>query len=369
MSAVSRRLVLVALGAVAFGAAVAEAGPPPGRPGYLVTPSGFSVPVYGTQLVRGADGQMTTTCSRLSDAQIESLYSRSQTARALMASERQQTVKAAGVGFTIVYSDADGAGFKDPELGPVRTAAFEAVAAAWSNTLGGGVPIVIDVRMESDNPNLLASASPTDFVVGEDRVLPFSLAAQLANAAVNGGTSDIEVRFNPNHEWDYDLSGNAAQGKVSFVYTALHEVAHGLGFLSLFQPETGQVATPLPSPFDLLMNRSTADGNRLVNRAPADVMADVLSGDLYFAGPNAIQAGLASVRPLPMVKLYAPAEWEPGSSISHVDQETYSDPSVGLMRPNDVGGVGANVVDALTAAMLLDLGYPAPAPVLPAGNR
>lgn len=369
MSSLTRRLLSVVFGTAVLAAGAAEAGPADGRPGHIVTPSGFSVPVYGTQLVRGADGRMTTTCSRLSDAQIDSLYSRSQTARSMMASERQQMVKAAGVGFTIVYSDADGVGFKDPELGPVRTAAFEATAAAWSNALGGGIPIVIDVRMESDNPDLLATAGPSDYVIREDRVLPFALAAQILNTSVNGGATDIQARFNPNHNWDYDLSGNAAEGKVSFVYTALHEIAHGLGFLSLFEPETGRVATPLPGPFDFWMNRSTADGNRLVNRAPADVMADVLSGDLYFAGPIAIQASLASVRPLPMVKLYAPAAWEPASSISHVDQETYSDPSVGLMRPNDVGGVGANVVDALTAAILLDLGYPAPAPVLPAGGR
>ncbi len=354
-------LALLVAGPLAF-----AAGP---REGRWVTPSGFSVPVYGTQLVPGADGRLHASCGRLSQEQIEAAYGRSQTVRATMDREVRQAVQAAGVPFTVVYTDPDGAGFNDPVVGPVRKAAFEAVAAAWSNALGGAIPIVIDVRMETDDPNTLASASPTDWVIGEDRVIPLALAAQLNNASVNDGRSDLLVRFNPNHAWDYDLSGNAAPGMVSFVYTALHEVGHGLGFLSLFSHETGQVLTPLPSPFDLWMNRSQADGNRLTARAPEQVLEDLRSGDLYFAGPNAVQAGLASVRPLPLVKLYAPAEWEPGSSASHVDQETYSDPSVGLMRPSDVGGIGAGVVDALTAAVMLDLGYPAVAPVVASASR
>lgn len=358
--------VLLSLVLLAATSVASAEGP---RPGLWITPSGFSVPAYGRQLVRGADGSLHATCARLSQDQVDAVYGRSEVVRATMAVEDRVTVQGAGVPFTVVYTDPEGVGFNDPALGAVRRAGIEAVALAWSNVLGGTIPVVIDIAVQTDNPNVLASASPTDWAIGTDRVMPLALAAQVLNQSVNDGRSDLTVRVNPDHAWDYDLSGNAAPGMVSFVYTLLHEVAHGLGFLTLFSPETGQVLTPLPSPFDLHMNRSAADGNRLVARPPEQVLEDLRSSDLYFAGPLAAQAGLASVRPLPLVKLYAPAEWEPGSSASHVDQETYSDPSVGLMRPSDVGGIGASVVDALTAAVMLDLGYPAVAPVVASASR
>jgi hypothetical protein len=59
---------------------------------------------------------------------------------------------------------------------------------------------------------------------------------------------------------------------------------------------------------------------------------------------------------MPMVKLYAPDPYEPGSSISHVDQDTYSDIKTGLMTPSDFGS-GSDKIDILTLAIMKDLGY------------
>jgi len=350
-----RRLVLVTVGALALAALGGGAGAAGRGSGLYVTPSGFQVPMYGTYVATDPGGRVTTSCSRLSDDQIRSLYVSSETARATLAWAPRAVVQAAGMTFTIVYTDV-ASGFNDPERGAERRTALEATMRGWGNALGGSVPVVIEVKMETLAANLGASAGPTDFVIFDGRILPLSLAAQLRNAPVNGGRSDITARFNTAVDWDYNASGVAAAGKVSFIYTALHEVAHGLGFLSTFSQETGRLSAELPTPFDVWINRGSAAESRLVSRQPDQVKADVLSGDLFFAGPNAIRAGLASVRPLPMVKLYAPAVWEPGSSVSHVDQETYSDVSVGLMRPTDVGG-GTSVVDGLTTAMMSDLGY------------
>ncbi len=45
-----------------------------------------------------------------------------------------------------------------------------------------------------------------------------------------------------------------------------------------------------------------------------------------------------------------------GSSVAHLDQDTYSDVQVGLMTPNDFGP-GFDQVDILAAAIMRDLGY------------
>ena len=57
-----------------------------------------------------------------------------------------------------------------------------------------------------------------------------------------------------------------------------------------------------------------------------------------------------------MVKLYAPNPYEPGSSISHVDQDTYADFKTGLMAPQDFGS-GTDKIDILTLGIMEDMGY------------
>ncbi len=43
------------------------------------------------------------------------------------------------------------------------------------------------------------------------------------------------------------MNGAASGDRFSFVYTLMHEVAHGLGFIDSFDSETGQLANdPLP---------------------------------------------------------------------------------------------------------------------------
>ena len=97
------------------------------------------------------------------------------------------------------------------------------------------------------------------------------------------------------------------------------------------------------------------------------VERDLISEDLYFAGPNAVQASLVSIKPLPMVRLYAPDPYEYGSSISHLDQDTYANVLTGLMVPQDFGPDYA-YVDRLALAIMADVGYvtnPAAIPAAP----
>lgn len=329
-----------------------------GGPGVHVTPSGYRVPVYGMSFVRNTQGRPGTTCARLTAPQIEITRLGRSVARAFVDSYPRSSVRAAsGVTFEIVYTDAPGTGFLDAQEGAVLKRAMEASMAAWSAVLQGTVPIVVHARMEEgdDESALLASAAPIEFFAIDGRLVPSALAAQLTNAR-QSMDGDVEVVFNPTVDWDYAVNGVAAAGKASFVYVAIHEVAHGLGFLDSFSAETGALENPVPYPYDVFVNRGSSGRNPLTRQSVTQVLEALTSGDLFFAGPKSIEASRRSIRPLPMVKLYAPAEYEHGSSISHVDQDTYSDFKVGLMTPQDFGS-GTDKIDILTLAIMEDMGY------------
>ena len=353
-------VALVVLSAAPAATTAAEA--------YRITPSGYRLPVHGT--FAAADGS-GPTCRRLDARQIAaSDLGRLVRAQSVVAQSRA-TVRAASssaVSFVVLYADPAGTGFNDPVLGEKRRAAMTSALSAWSRVLVATVPITVEASFgSSGDEDLLASAAPTDFVAQNGLLVALSLASQRAGAPVNPRGADLSIEFGAEVDWDYVPDGVAPPGTFSFVYTAIHEIGHGLGFFDTFDADTGEVSNGLPTPYDIHINRGTAPGNLLVTRDASRVEQDLVSNDLYFAGPNAVQASLASIRPLPMVRLYAPDPYEYGSSISHLDQETYADVLTGLMVPQDFGPDYA-YVDRLALAIMADVGYvtnPAAIPAAP----
>lgn len=345
-----------AISSTLFSASAAGAQPA----GVHLTPSGYRVPVLGASIVRGIDGRAEVSCAELSEPQIAALRFGRTVSRALAARSPRSSVQAVGgATFEIIYTDPAGEGFSDPQLGTIRRQAMEATVRAWSAVLQGTVPIIIQARMEAPaDPasSLLASAGPVDFAPINGRLVPTALASQLSGRRTSTQAADIEVVVNPKVEWDYAVNGVAASGKSSFVYTMIHEVGHGLGYLSTFEPDTGALQNPLPTPFDVYVNRGSSRPNPLTSRSTGQVQEDLTSGDLFFSGPRATEASGRSIRPMPMIKLYAPDPYEPGSSTSHVDQDTYADFKVGLMTPKDFGS-GTDKIDILTLGILADMGY------------
>lgn len=205
---------------------------------------------------------------------------------------------------------------------------------------------------------LLAIAGPSEFWIHENKVVPSPLMWQILDGRfTNAGGSDITVNVNQDANWDYALNGVATEGRFSFVYTMLHELSHGLGFLDSFDIATGKVLNdPVPFLFDEFVNRGSARSNRVLDHASEERIRDMKSNDLFFNGVNASEASGRSFQPLPMVKLYAPDPYRKGASLAHVDQETYADIRTGLMTP--IGfGESTDKIDPLTLAILKDIGY------------
>lgn len=334
------------------------------RPGFHITRNGYRTPLMGMSQLRDASGARGTSCARLTADRIEASRFGRRVSRALQAISPQATVRGPGASFEVTYSDAIGAGFNDSMHGESRRRALEAAVAAWTKVIEGTVTIKVVAAMEDiddgdddENTAILAVAGPVEFWLRNDAAVPSALAWQLQKRRnADAEEADIEVVVNETADWDYALNGQAARGKTSFVYTLIHEIGHGLGFVDSFDVETGEFANSVPLIYDTFLNRGIGERRRLADRTGDQAIEDMQSGDLFFDGPNAIEASRRSIRPLPMIKLYAPDPYEPGSSISHVDMDTYADFKTGLMTPSDFGS-GTDKIDILTLAIMKDLGY------------
>lgn len=330
-----------------------------------LTRNGFRTPVFGVSQAKDANGKTVTTCAAVPGSQVEVLRFGRRVSRVMEASSPQAQVSTeGGATFVVTYTDAAGTGFQHPGEGGNRRAALEGALRSWSKVLRADQPIRVTASMYAiddgdDNPDtaILALASPTELWVLDNVGVPSALAWQMLGGVYENATdSDITVEVNDAVDWDYSLSGVGAGDRSSFIYTLMHEIAHGLGFIPSFDPETGKLLNdPLPFVYDKFVNRGSSRPNRVMDHAAEEQKRDYKSNDLFFNGEHANAASQQSVRPLPMIKLYAPDPFEPGSSIGHVDQNLYEDIRTGLMTP--YVGEGTDKIDPLTLAIMKDLGY------------
>ena len=337
------------------------------RPGFHLTPNGFRSQLYGVSQTRDANGKLVAGCEALNAPQVDAARFGRRVSRALAASDPQVVVQgpAGGGSFNVTYTDPRGSGFNDLVEGAARRAAFEAALASWSKAIEAPQTIRVNASMYEmddgdDDPSttLLAIGSPSEFWVHDNKTLvPSALALQLNGFRfANAGDVDIAIDVNDQAPWDYSVNSTAFSDRVSLVYTVMHELAHGLGFIDSFDSETGLPANdPLPFVFDEFVNRGSARRNPVISHTPDAMLGDITSKDLFFNGPIATVVSRLAGRSAPMLKLYAPDPYAMGSSISHFDQDTYEASGTVLMTPFLVGS--GNKIDSQTLAVMKDLGY------------
>jgi hypothetical protein len=169
-------------------------------------------------------------------------------------------------------------------LGEQRMIALQYAAERWEAALDSDVPVVVDVTFSDQGcaatNTTLAHAAATTAVAGRrgslldpERFYPVALANSIVGEDVFPSGADIDAIFNSAIDsgacrdlfggWYYGLDGLGDSGR-DLVQSALHELAHGLGFASFVDPETG---VPLEGRidvfsshlFDLDLQRSWAD--------------------------------------------------------------------------------------------------------------
>lgn len=219
-------------------------------------------------------------------------------------------------------------------------AAIEKAVSIWKTLIVSNIPIKINVTWTSMASTTLAvSGAETvyrDFTNAPKKSVWYigPLAEALANKDLNSGGTDITVGLNSSINWYYGTDGKPTSGKYDLVTVALHEIAHGLGFVCTFsinssnslQGQWGQSGYPYI--YETFIQDSQK--RRLVNTAifgnpSADLKTYLTNDALYF--------GLSNTTNYP--RIYAPSTFTKGGSISHLNENSYAAGTANaLMSPN-----------------------------------
>ncbi len=167
----------------------------------------------------------------------------------------------------------------------------------------------------------------------------------------NGVAADGEITWNFANPWAF---GNTVSNtEYDFDSTAMHELLHTFGFLSNVDNAGSNTG-----------NNWTMFDSFIVNNADTKVIDPDFdwntaynpnlsgnSGGLYFGGPNAVAAYGG---PVP---LYTPNPWSSGSSMSHLDDSTFTGSNTQLMNAISDTGLGVRTLSPIELGILKDLGY------------
>lgn len=286
----------------------------------------------------------------------------------------------------LVNSDAAAEGFNSNEapfanqtgnnggtLGQQRLNVFQAAADYWEERIDSNVTIRVQINFDplfcESNRATLGSAGPNavfrDF---PNAPLPNTwyveaVANSLAGTDQDSTSNDISARFNSDIDnnnncltgtnWWLGINSPAPIGTISLFDTVLHEIGHGLGFLSLVSP----AGTRFDNRNDAYMvNLFDQETNRAwSSMTDAQRAASAINGpDLTWRGINANNNSShlnASVsRTNGSIRMFAPAPFQEGSSVSHWDTSLSPDE---LMEPSAT----PTSDDRSTIQLLSDIGW------------
>jgi len=255
--------------------------------------------------------------------------------------------------------------------------AFQSAVDIWASLLQSPVTINVlaiwtPLSSSTRGFETLGSASPASFYAnfdGAPRVnifYPTALAEKLAGKNLNevkrdsttGAGYEIIAQFNSNATWDYSPT-SVATGKVHLTTVVLHELGHGLGVYDTYGVSSGNGSfglqgSTVPMAYDIGVQSNSARLLDQTNGSTA-LAASLTSGNVNYNVPLVRAANGNSA-----AELYAPNPWQPGSSIAHLDQTTYSGTNNELMRPQLDDGQVTLDPGPIIINMFKDMGWVAP---------
>jgi hypothetical protein len=182
---------------------------------------------------------------------------------------------------------------------------------------------------------------------------------------LDAGSPDIQAAFNSSIDnnnddclagtnWYYGLDGNTS-GDIDLFQVVLHELGHGMGFLTLLDGQTGTLLLNKNDIFMVFLQDMTQN-QTWPNLSDAQRMASATNnGNLVWSGATvtSMAGGLSSgVHPSGFVRMYAPTTYNEGSSISHWDTTLFPNQ---LMEPQATGDTRTI---GLAYELMIDLGWP-----------
>jgi len=243
--------------------------------------------------------------------------------------------------------------------------AIQAAVDTWAENFASTVPVNVNVTWnKASSEGILAAASSknnyANFAGAPDRTLYYAsaLANALAGKDLDPANPEIEITITSDAPWYLGIDGKCPPKSYDLRSVILHEMAHGLGFISgsYYDDLSGLGRIIQPTPFDAYAQ--LPDGRRLAdmpNSSPETGKA--LTSTLMWSGENGIKAN-NGVKPL----LYTPSIYEPGSSVSHLDEKTFSQSGENAtMTPNLDSGEVFHLPGSLLLAMFEDMRRKPPA--------
>lgn len=288
--------------------------------------------------------------------------------------------------FEVTYTDSSNEGFNDSKtvtspignntattLGGQRKQAFEFAVSILSVVLHSDITIKIDAHFDalggSQFSATLANAGPNtvhfDFSGSpQSNVYYVQALANKLNGNDLDAQADIDAQFNSdidgstvlgNGTWYYGLDANADDIDTDFVSVALHELIHGLGFLTLGSTSSGSKFQGRDDAYSFFLELDGATVSSYSAMSSSQrAAANKATGDLQWGGTQTednitafLTSGLNGTNP----EIYAPNPLESGSSVSH-----FSD----SLTPNQImepfySGPDHNV--GIAGAVLADMGW------------
>lgn len=287
---------------------------------------------------------------------------------------------------TVVNNDSPGEGFNDPTaaapvggnngttIGAQRLIAFQYAADIWAPLITSPVPIRIGANFSSSlfcdaNSAVLGAAGPTtvhrDFIGAPLNQTWYvqALANSLNGSDLDSGENDLEAEFNSdlgspgcleNSGWYYGLDANPPGNQIDFVSVLVHELGHGLGFLSLVSLSSGTKFFDFNDAYMVHLEDHTTSKSFAQMSNAERFNASRKDSDLHWTGANVVFGGaaLASGRhPGGHIEMYAPNPAQSGSSVSHFSDEVAPNE---LMEPSYTA---ANHDVGLALELMADLGW------------
>jgi len=245
--------------------------------------------------------------------------------------------------------------------------AFQYAVDIWASLIKSPVQIVINARFTALGEGVLGSASPGTYVRDFENApqagvfYPIALAEKLQSEDLNGeGTADINSNFNKDFDFYFGLDGIVPPNKYDFVSIVLHELGHGLGFTggASLDPDNEEIGSwsisssgSLPTIYTQFVELGNSTPITSLPDNSAETKNALTGNSLFFNGPYAILE--LGQKP----KLYAPTDWNPGSSYSHLDEFEFpaGDPN-SLMSPQFGGGEAIHD-PGITMEIFADMGW------------
>ena len=242
--------------------------------------------------------------------------------------------------------------------------AFQYAVTIWQDLIYSPVPIHIQATWESLASDVLGSCSPSDYIPNFNSTqiwncyYPIALVEKMLGQEVNSPTGyEIEASFNKDFtNWYFGVDGNTPIDKYDFASTVLHELTHGLGFHGFFYSDGrgrgGYGTDGLSAAFDQYVINQNAEklvNTKIFTNPSVKLYQTFTSGWLNFSTKLDLDS---------LPRLYAPTTWDSGSSIYHLNDDTYPAGDSNSLMTHAMGKGEANHNPGPnTLAIMYDMGW------------